>query len=478
MGDASETVAMDLETMKRLKTALAGRAAVDIGHFQWINLDMVKAEAGEQWDTLRKKIYTAAGHFIEKRLNENDVLVRCQGGFILVYADITGEDAKARTEALSQELNLFFLGDRILKRLEVSSKSQTVSMAELADMVAGKPPAKSEDPPAAPPRRKQAPDPPPRKRDDGVGRWQRLEYEMSRSDVTFTDIEAGEPEEAAFLNLSGGDPGIFSDVADDAFGSGADMFADLDKAWDDIVFLPSWDRRFGYITTSFCMARRQYRGKTLFGRDTLLGNDSPALHRLLDHSVAIAAQRGFLRRYADGVKCAVAIPVHYDTIIGVSDRVRYFSILQCVPQKVRKYFYLRVDNIPEGAPMGQMEELFRAMRCFGSNILAKIPPGTINLGRFENCGISLFSTQLPAPDESGHIREGLLRRLTAQAVSIGRFGARGCLTQVATFDQLQAGLDAGYEVFTGNAIGAPMDTPMPLEPCLLEDLRERSRDAA
>lgn len=467
---------MNTDTMKRLKAALAGRASVDIGHFQWINLDMVKAEAGKQWDTLRTKIYNAAGHFIEKRLGENDILVRCQGGFILIFADATGSDAQARTDAISQELNLFFLGDRILKRLEISSQVQSVSMAELADMVGRTAQTEPDAPLASPPPRRPAPEKSP-SRDPGVGRWQKLQHELSRADLTFVESAADDKGDG-ILDMAAGQTGLFADVADDVFGAGADMFADLDKTWDDIVFLPSWDVRFGYITASFCMARRQHRGRTLFGRDTLLGNNSPDLHRLLDHSVAIAAQRGFLRRYSEGMKCAVAIPVNYDTIIGVSDRIRYFSILQCVPQKVRKYFYLRVDNIPEGAPMSQMEELFRAMHCFGSNILAKIPLGTVRFNRFENCGVSLFSSQLPEAGPDGQIRETTLTRLAAQAVSIDRFGARGCLTQVATFEQLQAGLDAGYEVFTGDAVGAPLNMPKPLQPCVLDDLRQRAENAA
>lgn len=463
---------MNVEMMKRLKAALAGRASVDIGHFQWINLDMVRNEVGEKWDTLREKVYTAAAHFIEKRLGPEDVMVRCKGGFILVFAERSGEQASVRTEAISQELNLFFLGDRILKHLEVSSQCQNVSMAELADMVAG---GKEE---AAADRAQERES---RKKDDAhkretAGNWRRLKHENEAGRVGGYTV--GDGLDDALLEIPRADPADFADLAAETMGTGADLFADLGKTWDDIVFLPSWDVRFGYITTNFCMARRQYRGRTLFGRDTLLGNDSSDLHRLLDHTVAIAAQRGFLHRYAQGVKCAIAIPVNYDTIIGVSDRIRYFSILQCVPQKVRKYFYLRVDNIPEGAPQGQMEELFRAMRCFGSNILAKIPLGTVHLSRFENCGVSLFSSELPQPDGDGGLREATLKKLMSQAVSIDRFGARGCLTRVSTFDQLQAALDAGFQVFTGDAVGAPLTKPMPLQPCLLDDLRRHDSDAA
>lgn len=474
---------MNVETMKRLKAVLAERESVDIGNFQLINLDMVRAEAGERWDELRKKIYTAAGHFIEKRLGAEDVIVRCKGGFIIVYANRTGVEAARQTEAISLDLNRFFLGDRILRQLEVSSKTHSVSMAELASMVAGGQEEEAADNRAA----KSARTPAERPMGDSAGNWQEIDHEtgtgpvvaVSRSGDTrhapatassaCADRPARAPSSAAKSDLA--------DMAEKMMVGSFDLFSDLDKVWDDIVFLPAWDSRSGYFTSNFCLARRQHNGRTLYGRKTLLGKSSPELHRLLDHSVAIAAQRGFMRRYAEGVTCSIVIPVNYDTIVKDADRVRYFSILQCMPQHVRRYFYIRVDNIPDGAPMGQMEELFRAMRCFGSNILAKIPLGTVHLDRFENCGVTLFSSELPDPDRNGGIRDGVVRGLESQAISIQRHGARIGLTRVATHTQLETAIKAGFEVFTGDAIGAPMARPMPLRPCLLDELG-RPGDAA
>jgi hypothetical protein len=480
---------MTPETMQRLKAALSGRESVDIGHFQWVNLDMVRAEAGKKWDTLREKVYSASAHFIEKRLSEHDVLVRCRGGFIIVYADCGDKEARERTELISQQLNLFFLGDRILQQFEISARSESVSVADMADFVSRVEKKGADD--AAAPRKSR------KKQDTGdehpaSGQWCPIDHEAldTRAGGYTVDAEAGENGAVAHQAEAEERPDLSAHVCESA-GARPDatprsstsyltdgLFSELDKTWDDIVFKPFWDVRFNYITANFCMARRRYRGRMLYGRDTLLGNDSPSLHRALDHAVVIAAQRGFLRRYAEGEKCMIAIPVNYDTIIGVADRVRYFSILQCVPQRMRKYFYIRVDNIPDGAPMGQMEELFRAMRCFGSNILAKIPLGTVQLSRFDNCGIAMFSSQLSRSGTKGAFNEATVAKLAAQAVSIKRIGARGCLTQVETMDQLTACLDAGYEVFAGDVIGRDRDRPAKPSPCTLDDLMRRNSQVA
>lgn len=482
---------MNPETMQRLKAALTGRESVDIGHFQWVNLDMVRAEAGEKWETLREKVYNASAHFIEKRLSENDVLVRCRGGFILIYANCDDEQARERTELISQQLNLFFLGDRILQQFEISASSESVCVTEIADFVArAERRGDASDTEAPGKARKKKQDA--REKKSVTGQWRPIEHEASEGRIT-SYSKSGEPHETPHLSQAEDleeahnypvrkMPADEGEVQTLGRPSSAyltqGLFSELDKTWDDIVFKPFWDVRFNYITANFCMARRRYGGRMLYGRETLLGNDSPSLHRALDHAVVIAAQRGFLRRYAEGEKCVVGIPVHYDTIIGVADRIRYFSILQCVPQSMRKYFYIGVDNIPEGAPLSQLEELFRAMRCFGSNILAKIPPGTVRLNRFENCGISLFSSDIPNRGANGEISEALLSKLASQAISIRRAGARGCLAQVSTVDQLLPCLNAGYEVFTGDVIGKDLDRPTPPRPCTLEEIIQHNTRAA
>jgi hypothetical protein len=471
---------MKPETMDRLKAALAGRDAVEIGHFQWVNLDMVRAEAGDKWETLKEKVYSASSHFIEKRLSERDVLLRCKGGFILVFAKGSDEEAKERTEQISQQLNLFFLGDRILKQFEISARSESIPVGDLADFMERSQKTGDASETEAP----GSPGP------EGPGKWRPIDHDARENTgvLAVDSVEKDELDQAVVPSqekTAGTGPrartviqdedGNVSEVAPGHIT--AALFSELDKTWDDIVFKPCWDVRFNHITASFCLARRQYRGETLYGRDTLLGKDSPALHRALDHAVVIAAQRGFMSRYSEGMKCAVAIPVNYDTILGAQDRIRYFSILQYVPPRLRKYFYIRVDNIPDGAPLGQMEELFRAMRCFGSNILAKIPLGTVHLSRFENCGITLFSSQIPSRRPFA-ASPATVEKLTAQATSIVRAKARGCLTQVATIDQLTVSLDAGFEVFSGSVIGGDLKRPAPLRACTLDDIMRRQSDVA
>ncbi|OLF77710.1 hypothetical protein AWH62_03290 [Maricaulis sp. W15] len=460
---------MTSDVLDRIKTALTGRDGIDIGHFQWINLDMIKNEVGEQWIEVRKKIYSVSAQYIEKRLAKDDVLVRCRGGFILVFSTLSGADAVRKTAELSDGLNHYFLGDRILKNLEISSQTKELSVAEFAELVKRSDVSQAaEIGQASRSAIKVVP------KTDAAGNWRDIDRRSGAS--TSRDL-------SKHKSPSLPDPALSQIVGD--LPPSIDATADLDKLstlpfkvptaeWDEIIFKPSWDAKFKYITANFCLPHRHHNGTDLYGRQTLLGNRDPDILQAMDHAVATTAQRGFLKQLARGKKCAVVIPVNYETVIGTQDRIRYFSILQNIPQAQRKYFYIRVDNIPDGAPIGQMEELFRSMRIFGSNLLAKIEPGTVRLNRFENCSIAIYSSSLERKWAHTGLSDGVVKKLVDQAISIRRVGARGALTQVDTAEQLQFGIDAGYEIFTGAVIGKDMKTPAPLIETTLQSLLSRA----
>lgn len=476
---------MDVETLRRLKTALAGRDSIDIGHFHWVNLDMVKAEAGERWKEMSRRIYDVAGHFIEKRLNPNDVLLRFDGGFILILAELKGMTAEQQVEKISQDLNLFFLGDRILSQLEIKSHSRAVSARDLEGLVRA---AAATPRPPAPAKAKR----PPMPAEDleayeaGKAGWQAFEAghhsllgaptphsdDVSRDSTGLAGMRSAdeEPESSA---ASGAGYVVRAERARMAAGLPKAVFTEPDELWDDIVFSPCWDASSEHITVNFCQARRFYRGKVLYGRDTLLGYDKASLHRKLDRSVAVAALRGFQQAYAAGHKTAVAIPVNYETVLGAADRVSYFSLLQGVPQHVRKFFFLRIDNIPPGAPPGQMEEVFRSMKWFGSNTLAKVPLGTRDLQKFQNCGVSQFGSELGKFGPDGPSDEDI-HKLSEQAKAAHALHARSFLTQVTRMDAFNAGISAGFSIFTGTVIGPETPLPVPLTPLGFDHIMRRA----
>lgn len=495
---------------ERLKKAMAGRPRAQMNEFQFLNLEMVKAESGDRWIAVRKKVYGVAAHFVEKRVGADDVVVRCRGGFILIFADLSAEASRARLEEISHELNLFFLGDQILKNLEITSHARKVDAAEFAKFIQMSAAAAPED--AAEGGRRRAPaDQAPagkdaswrqddaRVRTDGAlsreasspvpekfARWvdgeaasqsasSGLTEEARRNVRNSARWQDARPETARAAQRQHSDVPHRESVGQANWRGGGETVSEMDEPglpaavfveskphWDDIVFKPAWDAKMNAITSNLCLARRIKDGAVYYGRDTLLGSGSLELNNALDRAVAIAAQRGYQRVYAQGESCNICIPVHYDTIQSVTDRISYFSILQVVPQHLRRHFFLRVDHIPPGAPISQMQELFRSMKCFGSNLLALLPYSQTDLSRFDGCGVDIFGSALPVSRRNGELSDDEIAALGQRAKAAGKLKAATFLTQVDDIAGLTAGVSAGVKVFVGDAVGP--ETALPTAP--------------
>jgi len=137
-------MSIDLNTI--LKAVLAEKKKVDIGQFQLLNLDRIKDASGDDWPAMKKKIFDAASHFIEKRLSIKHILVPCEEGFLIIFAEHADNIAE-EVEKITEDMIAFFLGHPDLPDLEVASDAQSVSPGELAHIAtSSKPPAPAKAP--------------------------------------------------------------------------------------------------------------------------------------------------------------------------------------------------------------------------------------------------------------------------------------------------------------------------------------------
>lgn len=424
---------MQPELKKKLKEALAGRANVEMGQFQFVNLDAVRAKAGTDWDNMRGRIYEVSAHFIEKRLDANDVMFRCQGGFLIIFKNLSGDSAAGRVTEISTELNAFFLGDRALEALKIAGEARSVSTTEFLEIVA----------------RTQTQDAEPALEADPSGSVRR---------VTIARSAAGTGEQ---------DPPAWAarEVTADIKVTPPSWASTEKKAqiapWDEIVFKPCWDARDNAVTHHLCLARRVIDGFPVYGRDTFNTVESKPLNRLLDHSIAVAAQRGYQRVHAEGGNCRIIIPVHYDTISSLSERMSYFAILQSVPAPIRRNFNLRVDAIPDGAPVAQMQELFRSMMPFGAKIIARLPYGVTDLRRFDGSGVAIFGSEIPYRLNEGEVSTKTVQAVLALVTAAAAVKGETFLTQIESPSLLGASVSAGVRLFSGDLIGADRPAPVP-----------------
>ena len=120
------------DVLASIRDQLRGSKSVALGQFQIINLDLIKNVAGSRWDDLKSKIFDVSEAFIARRLQPSDTLFRCDEGFLVIFDTERANAAEAQAAWISEELNRFYVGDEIFRKLKVSSRALRLDQTELA----------------------------------------------------------------------------------------------------------------------------------------------------------------------------------------------------------------------------------------------------------------------------------------------------------------------------------------------------------
>lgn len=147
--------------MRLLKSHLASVDHVDLGRYQFVNLDPVREAAGPLWPQLRERAFLASRTMIERRIAEDDLIIPCATGFLVVFKAMSGDPARRLTEKIRSELETFFMGDEELGGLKVKGQSERLTLMEFeAALARSRPDAEPKAAgPAAPAPDPDAPDP-------------------------------------------------------------------------------------------------------------------------------------------------------------------------------------------------------------------------------------------------------------------------------------------------------------------------------
>ncbi|MDF1767850.1 hypothetical protein [Maricaulis sp.] len=429
---------MPPELRQKLKQALAGRQSVDMGQFQFLNLERVRARAGAQWPRLRDKVYETSTQFIERRIGPEDVMIRVQGGFLIIFRASDVEASQEMVDAIAGELNTFFLGEKGLDEVKAEAEARNVPTVELLDIVARaqlheleKPIDDPDGPAPAGPPALETP-------------WQSVPGQARDDDGKTRWVEAPKPVDQAKSAI---------------VSKPAPRHRDQSVGWDDFVFMPTWDSRKAFVSHHICVARKSVGGGARYGRDTLSGAPDREAHRQLDRATALAAQRGFQKARAAGHASMIIVPVHYDSLSSISRRMEYFSILQPIPEAARRFFQLRIDGVPDGAPMAQLQEVCRSMKHFGSYVLVHHRFGHPGLDRFESCGIGIFSADTPPRFNDDGAGDKELMTCVEWVTTAQAMTAEASLLDVENTALLEAAMSAGIRYFSGPAIAPNVDVP-------------------
>lgn len=397
---------------------------IDLGQFQFINLDLVRLKTGERWQDIRVKILSVSEHFIEKRLGPGDVLVRCSEGFLVIFEKLDEKAASARVEMISTELNCFFLGDDILRSLKIRSKCERVSTERLAEIMISRgaqPNPQADAPPRTPVRPEND------NRDDDEPR------RRPPSDFDFRRKES-------------------------------------------IVYRPVWDSRHQVVTTQFATLRltETLTGRTYFGYDALRGSDTAREFYDSDRRVAEDAIAELAECVQGGRQLSVCVPVHARTLLSRATRMQYFRVLATVPEPLRRLFYIQIEGIDSGTPASTTQDMCRTLSPFAASMLVRLPADFRHFERFAGSGITVIGCELPDHNSDDVTLSSIVEVINRFERGAALLKASTCFGKVRSMRVLEQAMRGRNRFFAGSLIADEAGQPASAYPLTLEDIRQRA----
>jgi hypothetical protein len=135
---------MDDAVMQALKRHLATAETLDVSRYQFVNMEAVRAAAGALWPEVRERVFLASRSIIERRIAEEDLIVQCATGFLVIYKAITGDLAEQTTARIRADLEHFFLGERFANLMQVTATRENLTLDEFEAVLAETGPASAD----------------------------------------------------------------------------------------------------------------------------------------------------------------------------------------------------------------------------------------------------------------------------------------------------------------------------------------------
>ncbi|MDP3739487.1 MAG: hypothetical protein Q8R02_19015 [Hyphomonadaceae bacterium] len=98
------------DLVRRIKRLADANQAINAAQIQFIALEEIATAYGDRWRAERGRIMPAAAAFISKRTKHDDVLIPCDNGFIIVFADPDPANAAVAAHAIGRSLRSVFFG--------------------------------------------------------------------------------------------------------------------------------------------------------------------------------------------------------------------------------------------------------------------------------------------------------------------------------------------------------------------------------
>lgn len=383
----------------KIRSLLTQSSDLDIGQMEFINLDEVRAVCGENWGHWRERIFIAAESIIAKHTSQADLVIRCNAGFIIIFAELDPDDVRRVCDEIAASVRAFFLGSEEFSHLGLRMEASRVSANEFARKIQQ---ARAEVLPTA---------------------------ATAHPEDELQDAHAATPQPV----LQGRVPKVM------------------------VAFLPVWSATAEAVGTFFCVPYRRARdGRLIYGQSVLSADARPQDRLTLNIHIVRRAIEALNALDERGLKSAIGLSISYSVLAMARTRVPLMQELAAIPGHFKRQVLMRIDGTPVDAPAGQISELTRITSQYCGQVIMELPMRPPSFERYADARIHVVGLELVNGQDTLYQHRPEIERHVKDA---RRRNRALYLSNCQSRDVVREGAAHGLNFFTGPAIGAPLDMP-------------------
>lgn len=119
----------------RVRAAARDDGLIETAQVKLLGLDEVRTAAGARWPRMREHVREGSLRIVAQHIGAEDAVIPCGDGFLVVFADASGEQTQIRCREIRDALLSFYLGEEALAPLRADVARETVSATHLAGLV-------------------------------------------------------------------------------------------------------------------------------------------------------------------------------------------------------------------------------------------------------------------------------------------------------------------------------------------------------
>jgi len=395
---ATEASSPDFVDALRALAGASGTSPLLAGRISVIGLDRVRKRFGRRWLHVAERVHRATRRAIGRHLSPRDLFTLWrETSYILLFANLTPEQATATCRLIADELGKALLGEEGAEWLEIKT-----TVANLAGGL------EFTDLPSV---------------DQLIHEAKRQPAQPKPNQVTLEWAEAEKKQEAPLKQ----------------------QFA----------FRPMWDPARNVLSMYLCIPA------STMGKPQQIWDEtaSRTLDDLLRFDLAMA-ERVLVEldaMHSDGRQLLITLPVHFESLSTAGHRGHYVQMLATrLTPAIGQFLVIELVGLPDGIVTSRLLEMVTTLMKCSRAVVARLRVDENNVSSFQTAGLRAVGCDL-----SGHSlsESALLQHMNRFNRNAARAKLRTYVRGVRTISLAAAAVGAGFSFIDGDIIASAVKRP-------------------